>query len=85
MGFFKRKRELSPIDALAEKAYKRGDTVYVRKLFAMPANAEKHLAASIMRIEAAGWKLENQHVDGVGLRRSWTCTFRAVPDVAASA
>ncbi|MFE0326347.1 hypothetical protein ACFW08_05960 [Streptomyces sp. NPDC058960] len=82
MGLFTR-RSTPAVDKAAEKAYKRGDQVYVRTVNALPGKPDGGLATVITRIEAAGWKLENQHedwrVDRGYRQRYWTLTFRAVP------
>ncbi|MDQ0958520.1 homospermidine synthase [Streptomyces sp. B4I13] len=87
MGLFTR-RSTSGADRHAEKAYKRGDRIYVRTIHAAPGKNDGGLGAAVARIEAAGWKLEQQN-EGVkdvsGYRQQyWTCTFRAVPDVPSS-
>ncbi|MET7939620.1 hypothetical protein [Streptomyces sp. NPDC005302] len=73
------------VDRAASKAYKRGDTVYVATIHAIPGRQDGGLAFGISRVEAAGWKLEQQ-TEGTRLQmgyaqRYWTCTFRAVPNV----
>ncbi|MEU0858429.1 hypothetical protein ABZ352_23765 [Streptomyces griseofuscus] len=84
MGLFTR-RSTSAADKAAEKAYKRGDQVYVRTINALPGKADGGLALAITRIEAAGWRLENQHEavrsDHGYRQRYWTLTFRAAPNV----
>ena len=84
MGLFTR-RSTSAADRVAEKAYKRGDQIYVRTVHAIPGKPDGGLAQAITRIEAAGWKLENQHEDvrvDHGFRQTyWTLTFRAKADV----
>ncbi|MGW1269674.1 hypothetical protein [Streptomyces sp. NPDC002491] len=87
MGLFTR-RSTSDADRHAEKAYKRGDKIYARTVHAVPGKQDGGLGQAIARIEAAGWKLEQQN-EGVkvqsGYRQQyWTLTFRAVPDIPSS-
>lgn len=78
-------RSTSAVDKAAAKAYKRGDRVYVRTVHALPGRQDGGLAQSINRIEAAGWKLEQQNedvrIDHGYRQRHWTLTFRAVPNI----
>ncbi|WP_432158658.1 hypothetical protein [Streptomyces sp. bgisy153] len=87
MGLFKR-RSASAADKAAETAYKRGDTIYVRTVHAVPGRPDGGLAQVIQRVEAAGWRLEHQHedvrVDHGFRQRYWTLTFRANPNLPAS-
>ncbi|MFF0790380.1 hypothetical protein [Streptomyces spiralis] len=81
MGIFRR-RTPDPVDKAAAKARSRGDSVYVRIIHAIPGKPDGGLAQAIMRIEAAGWKLEQQQegmrVDLGYRQKYWTLTFRAV-------
>ncbi|MEU0943201.1 hypothetical protein ABZ379_10430 [Streptomyces canus] len=87
MGLLTR-RSTSAADKVAEKAYKRGDQVYVRVVHAIPSRPDGGLAQAITRIEAAGGTLEHQQESvktDHGFRQVyWTLTFRAVPDLSAS-
>jgi hypothetical protein len=81
-------RSTSAVDNAAAKAYKRGEQIHVRTIHAIPRRQDGGLGQAIARIEAAGWKLEQQN-EGVKVQagyrqRYWTCTFRAVPDVPAT-
>ncbi|MEU3285559.1 hypothetical protein [Streptomyces longwoodensis] len=82
------RRSTPAADRQAEKAYKRGDQIHVRTIHAAPLRPDEGLATAIARIEAAGWKLEQQRQGEktqAGYRQVyWTCTFRAVPNVPAS-
>ncbi|WP_439947152.1 hypothetical protein [Streptomyces sp. BBFR109] len=80
MGIFRR-RPADAADKAATKARERGDTVYVRVVHAIPGRQDGGLAQAIMRIEAAGWKLDHQQ-EGVRIdhgyrQRYWSLTFRA--------
>ncbi|MFJ9909522.1 hypothetical protein ACIRVK_43060 [Streptomyces sp. NPDC101152] len=63
--------------------------MYVRTVHAIPGRPDGGLAQAIEKIEAADWKLENQHedvrVDREYRQRYWTLTFRPKADVEASA
>ncbi|MFI8084379.1 hypothetical protein ACIF6L_26695 [Kitasatospora sp. NPDC086009] len=75
---FTKRKPLPPIDPAAAKAYKAGRTVYVRKIHLMPGDDGRRLSLALQRIEAAGYKLENQHHGGQGFERWVEATFRAV-------
>lgn len=67
------------MDAQAAKAYKSGQTIYIRKIHLVPGDDGRRLSAALSRIEAAGYKLENQNHGGQGYQRWVEATFRLVP------
>lgn len=78
-------RSTPAVDKAAAKAFKRGETIYVRTIHAIPGRQDGGLGQAISAIERAGWKLEQQN-EGVKVQagyrqRYWTLTFRAVPNV----
>jgi hypothetical protein len=83
MGIFGGRRTPA-VDKAAAKAYKRGETIYARTIHAIPGRQDGGLGQAVSRIEAAGWRLEQQNegakVQTGYTQRYWTCTFRAVPD-----
>lgn len=79
MGLFTR-RSPSTVDKAAAKAHTRGDQVYVRTVHAIPGRQGTDLGRTVSRIEAAGWKLEQQtegsRSDRGFHQQYWTVTFR---------
>ncbi|MFJ9694960.1 hypothetical protein [Kitasatospora sp. NPDC101183] len=69
----------SSVDANAVKAYKSGQTIYIRKIHIVPGDDGRRLSAALSRIEAAGYRLESQNHGGQGLQRWVEATFRLVP------
>ncbi|MFI6444730.1 hypothetical protein [Kitasatospora sp. NPDC050543] len=80
MGIFGRKRKTSgDVDAQAAKAIQAGQALYIRKIHLVPGDDGRRLATALSRIEAAGYRMENQEYGGQGLQKHVTATFRAVP------
>lgn len=84
MAIFKR-RALDPVDRKAAEAFKRGDTIHMRKVYVRPTGAPETVAKLAMRVEAAGWKLTHQQFNQKdsrtkGLTDQWVdLTFERVP------
>ncbi|MFD8595356.1 hypothetical protein ACFV1L_10180 [Kitasatospora sp. NPDC059646] len=77
--FGKRREPAAAVDAAAARAFKAGQTIYIRKIFHVPGDDGRKLAAALQRIEAAGYRLEHQQHGGTGLQTYVQATFRLVP------
>ncbi|MFJ6636548.1 hypothetical protein ACIQMR_35070 [Streptomyces sp. NPDC091376] len=71
-----KKLAIPPIDVAAGEAFKRGDMIFVRKFYPAPTKRDTDVAEAIAKVEAIGWRLEHQDVEGEGLQRAFTLTFR---------
>ena len=77
--FGKREKQQPGIDTAAAKAFKNGQQLYMRKIFLIPGEDGRHLAKALSRIEAAGYRLEDQEHGGSGHQKYVMATFRLVP------
>lgn len=73
---FLKKLAVAPIDDAAREAFKRGDTIFVRKFHPRPSKNGTDLAQAIADVEAIGWTLISQQAEGEGLQRFVSLTFR---------
>lgn len=74
-----KKLAVPPIDEAAREAFKRGDSIFIRKFHPRPSKNQTDLAQAISDVEAIGWTLLSQQAEGEGLSRFVTLTFRRQP------
>jgi hypothetical protein len=79
MDWFKRSKPADGVDVKAAKAFKAGEKIHVRRIPLAHTRTEQKLAERLREIEAAGYRLEDQHREGEGLQQSVVATFRLVP------
>ncbi|MGW5346295.1 hypothetical protein [Streptomyces sp. HUAS TT3] len=70
-----KKFAIPPIDEAAGEAWKRGDTVFIRKFYPRPGGQDVDLAQAIQDVTAIGWTLQSTQFDGEGLQRHANLVF----------
>ncbi|MFD5937173.1 hypothetical protein [Streptomyces sp. NPDC060333] len=66
---------IPPIEVAAGDAWKRGDTVFIRKFYPRPTKHDVDLAKAIQEVTAIGWALASSQFEGDGLQRHANLVF----------
>ncbi|MCY0926204.1 hypothetical protein OTB20_08295 [Streptomyces sp. H27-H1] len=72
---FLRRAGALPIAEAAGEAFKRGDTVFIRKFHPSPTKGDQDLAQAIQDVTAIGWTLTSTQFEGAGLSRHANLVF----------
>ncbi|MFJ3842218.1 hypothetical protein ACIPY6_42950 [Streptomyces sp. NPDC090054] len=70
-----KKIAIPPIHEAADEAWKRGDTVFIRKHFPRPGGHDVDLAKTIQSVTDIGWTLASTQFEGQGLQRHANLVF----------
>ncbi|MEV6684466.1 hypothetical protein AB0N28_03825 [Streptomyces sp. NPDC051130] len=70
-----KKIAVPPIDEAAGEAWKRGDTVFIRKVFAAPGKHDADIAQAVQAVTATGWYSASVTFEGEGLQRAANLVF----------
>ncbi|MET9959346.1 hypothetical protein ABZ128_09690 [Streptomyces sp. NPDC006326] len=70
-----KKIAIPPIHEAAGEAWKRGDTVFIRKHYPRPGGRDVDLAKAIQDVTAIGWTLASTQFEGDGLQRHANLVF----------
>ncbi|MGW6855783.1 hypothetical protein [Streptomyces xanthophaeus] len=70
-----KKIAIPPIHEAAGDAWKRGDTVFIRKFFPKPFGNDADLSQAIQSVTDIGWTLASTQFEGEGLQRHANLVF----------
>lgn len=70
-----KKIAIPPINEAAGEAWKRGDTVFIRKFHPRPGGNDVDLAQAIADVTAIGWHMASTQFEGDGLQRHANLVF----------